>query len=126
MSHPKVQHAHEVVVTRRENRREAHPLLYKNEKVLEWITDHILGSVILFDLALLIPLLAIPAPDWIKFIVIIVSSNWIQLWALPALQRSQNRLQRRQEAKADVDHRALTHIAKKVDQIYVLVKGSAA
>lgn len=101
-------------------------MLYRNEKLLEWITDHILGSVILFDLALLIPLLTIPAPDWVKFVLIIVSSNWIQLWALPALQRSQNRLQRRQEAKADVDHKALTHVAKTVDEILAVVKGHAA
>ena len=124
--HPSVKHAHEAVVSRRENRREAHPFLYKNEKVLEWITDHILGSVLLFDFALLIPLFVIPAPEWVKFVLIIVSSNWIQLWALPALQRSQNRLQRRQEAKADVDHQALTHVANVCDEILMLLKGRAA
>ena len=57
-----------------------------------------------------VPLLAVPLPDWVKLLVAIVFSNWLQAWALPVLQISQN-------AKSTADHAALVHIATTVDEI---------
>ena len=88
-----------------------------NDGVLEWIANHILGSIVFFDMAIIIPLLAIPAPDYIKAIVIILSSNWIQLWALFALQHTQKKADQAREVKADADHEALTHIANQLDKL---------
>lgn len=88
-----------------------------NDIVLEWIANNILGSIIFFDIAIIVPLLAIPAPDYIKAIVIILSSNWIQLWALFALQHTQKKADEAREVKADVDHEALTHIANQLDKL---------
>ena len=92
-------------------------LIQINDKVLEWIADHILGSIICFDLALIIPLLAIPAPDYIKAIVIILSSNWVQLWALFALQHTQKKADMKSDAKSDTDYLALTHLANQIDKL---------
>ena len=89
-----------------------------NDRGIDWLTDHILASQVMFDVAFILPLLVLPMPDWTKLILAVISSNWIQWWALPALQRSQNKTQVRQNAKAEVDHRALTHIANEVDKIY--------
>ncbi len=88
-----------------------------NDAVLEWIANNVLGSVLFFDLAIIVPLLAIPAPDYIKAIVIILSSNWIQLWALFALQHTQKKSDEAHEVKADVDHESLTHIANQLDKL---------
>ena len=88
-----------------------------NDSLLEWISDHILGSILCFDFAIIIPLLAIQAPDYVKAIVIILSSNWIQLWALFALQHTQKKADGAREAKADVDHQSMTHIANQLDKL---------
>ncbi|SPF51235.1 conserved hypothetical protein [Candidatus Desulfosporosinus infrequens] len=86
-----------------------------NDHLIDWLTDHILASRIMFNLAFILPLMVLPLPDWTKVLLAVISSNWIQWWALPALQRSQNKAQARQDAKADVDHKALTHIAHTLD-----------
>ncbi len=100
-----------------EYRKERSRIVRWNDAVLEWIANNILGSIIFFDLAIIVPLLAIPAPDYIKAIVIILSSNWIQLWALFALQHTQKKADKAREVKADVDHEALTHIANQLDKL---------
>jgi len=94
-----------------------------NERLLAWLTDHILASVITFDVALVVPLAAIPAPGPVKLTVGVVSGSWFQLWALPALQRTQQAAERQRAAKADVDHQALTHIATVVDEIHAALTG---
>ena len=88
-----------------------------NDAVLEWIANHILGSILFFDVAIIVPLLALPAPDYIKAILIILSCNWVQLWALFALQQTQRKGDEAREAKADSDHEALTHIANQLDKL---------
>ncbi|HSX48207.1 MAG TPA: hypothetical protein VLF41_01740 [Candidatus Nanoarchaeia archaeon] len=112
-SHPKVRHPKEVL---KEKRAQESPLLRLNDSVLEWITSHILASVIFFDLALIVPLLAIPAPEGFKITLGVISGSWIQLWALPALQRSQNKTQAQNDAKAEVDHQTLTYISNLQDE----------
>lgn len=94
-----------------------HPLVELNDKVLSWLADHVLASILMFDIALILPLLAIPMSDSFKITLGVISGSWIQWWALPALQRSQVRADRLRQAKVDADHEALTHIATTVDTI---------
>ena len=111
---PHVKHPYSILKQCRDERSK---LIIWNDNLLEWIANHVLGSIIFFDMAIIIPLLAIPAPDYIKAIVIILSSNWIQLWALFALQHTQKKADEVRQVKADADHEALTHIANQLDKI---------
>ena len=56
-----------------------------HDKFLGWITEHVLASVVMFDAALIVPLLALPASNSVKLTLGVISGNWIQWWALPAL-----------------------------------------
>jgi hypothetical protein len=97
---------------------EQNKLVKFNDVALEWIANHVLGSILLFDIALVVPLLSLEAPAWVAAIVLILSSTWIQLWALPALQRTQVKGDVLRQTKADTDHEALTHIANQIDEIH--------
>jgi hypothetical protein len=113
--HAKVRHPSDVIKKNKE--KENRGKLYKiNDDILEWVTNHVLASVVLFDIALIVPLLAIPAPNSIKITLGVISGSWIQLWALPALQRSQNSIQAQNDAKAEVDHETLTYLANLQDE----------
>ncbi len=122
-NHAHVRHPKEVVQEAKDRRRREHKLLYYNGLVLEWITNHVLASVILFDIALIVPLLTLNAPDTVKITLGVISGSWIQWWALPALQRSQNKTQGQNEAKAQVDHETLTYLAKLQDEQMTELKG---
>src|SRR5437016_12314459 len=111
-NHAHVRHPKEVVQEAKDRRRREHKLLYYNDLVLEWITNHVLASVILFDIALIVPLLTLNAPDTVKITLGVISGSWIQWWVLPALQRSQNRTQAENDAKAQVNHETPTYLAK--------------
>ncbi len=113
-SHPKVIHPNFVI---NECKKGQNKLTQINDVMLEWIANHILGSILFFDVALIIPLLALKAPSWVAAIVLILSSTWIQLWALPALQRTQVKGDILRQVKADTDHEALTHLANQIDKI---------
>jgi Co/Zn/Cd efflux system component len=76
-----------------------------------------LGSMALFWVAFLVPLITLPAPDTVKLIVSIIFSSWFQAWALPVLQRAANAAEQQRAAKADADHLALTSLHHKVDQL---------
>jgi hypothetical protein len=106
--HAHVRRPKELIQEAKNRRRRDNRLLYYNDIVLEWITNHVLASVILFDIALIVPLLTLNAPDTVKITLGVISGSWIQWWALPALQRSQNKTQAQNEAKAEVDHETLT------------------
>ena len=122
-NHAHVRHPKEVVQEAKDRRRREHKLLYYNDLVLEWITNHVLASVILFDIALIVPLLTLNAPDTVKITLGVISGSWIQWWALPALQRSQTKTQAQNEAKAQVDHETLTYLAKLQDEQMTQLKG---
>ena len=122
-NHAHVRHPKEVVQEAKDRRHREHQLLYYNDLVLEWITNHVLASVILFDIALIVPLLTLNAPDSVKITLGVISGSWIQWWALPALQRSQNKTQGQNEAKAQVDHETLTYLAKLQDEQMTELKG---
>lgn len=94
--------------------------------MLDWLSDHVLASMVMFDIALIVPLLVIPMSTDVKVTLGVISGSWIQWWALPALQRSQVKADRKREAKADADHEALTHIATTVDEILNRLEPSKA
>jgi predicted MFS family arabinose efflux permease len=114
------------------HRRVRHPLRFPpekrlalarhNDRILDWLADHVLASMLMFDIALIVPLIAIPLSDSVKITLGVISGSWIQWWALPALQRSQVKADCKREAKADADHEALTHIAITVDAILARVE----
>jgi len=120
-NHAHVRHPKEVIQDAKDRRRCQHRLLYYNDIVLEWITNHVLASVILFDIALIVPLLTLNAPDTVKITLGVISGSWIQWW--PALQRSQNKTQAQNEAKAQVDHETLTYLANLQDEQMTELKG---
>ena len=91
-------------------------LLRANDAVLAWITERVLGSVIAFDVALVVPLLLWNAPENVKLLLALFSGSWLQWWALHALQRYQGKTQAAVDAKAEVDHRTLTYLAKLQDE----------
>jgi hypothetical protein len=85
----------------------------------EWVTRHLtlaLGSVTGMWLAFVVPLVAFGIPPLLK-ILGLVSSYWVQLWALFVLQRTANRAEQARDAKADADHTALTHVAVTADAV---------
>jgi hypothetical protein len=92
-----------------------------NDRLLAWMSDHVLASRVMFDIALIVPLIALPLSTSVKVTLGVISGSWIQWWALPSLQRSANIADAKREAKADADHEALTHIAMVTDQIHELV-----
>ena len=84
-----------------------------------WVTRHLtlaLGSVAGMWLALVVPLIAFGVPPLLK-ILGLVSSYWVQLWALFVLQRSANVADIKRDTKADADHQALSHLAITADAI---------
>ncbi len=113
MKHQAVRHPNELLEEAKATQGKA---LRINDTVLQWITNHVLASVILFDIALIVPLLTITAPDSVKITLGVISGSWIQWWALPALQRSQNKTQAQNDAKAEVDHKTLTYLATLQDE----------
>src|SRR5260370_42391067 len=125
-NHAHVRHPKEIVQEAKDRRHREHKLLYYNDLVLEWITNHVLASVILFDIALIVPLLTLNAPDSVKITLGVISGSWIQWWALPALQRSQNKTQGQNEAKAQVEHETLTYLAKLQDEQMTELKAITA
>jgi hypothetical protein len=114
--HEKVRHPNEILEAAKAASMQNRKLYATNDKFLGWVTNNILASVFLFDIALIIPLLAIPASNTVKITLGVISGSWIQWWALPALQRSQNKIQAQNDAKADTDHETLTYMAGRQDE----------
>lgn len=85
------------------------------------VASNALGSMALFWVTFLIPLLTIPASDATKLIVSIVFSSWFQAWALPVLQNAANRADAQRQVKADADHIALTYLATQLDVLVATV-----
>ena len=115
-NHTHVKNPKELIQEAKNRRRHDNKFLYYNDIVLEWITNHVLASVIFFDIALILPLLTLNASDGVKITLGVISASWIQWWALPALQRSQNKSQAQNDAKAEVDHQTLTYLAELQDE----------
>ncbi len=112
MSHPEIPHRDD-----RLGERELHWAAAWNDRLLTWLTQHVLASMLMFDAALVLPLLALPMSTGTKVTLGVISGSWIQWWALPALQRSQNQADVKRDAKADADHQALTYMARRLDAV---------
>lgn len=110
-THPQVPHPRDFL--KADERR----LAAWNARLASWVAEHVLASLVMFDAALVMPLLALPMSTGVKVTLGVVSGSWVQWWALPALQRSQMEADRKRDAKADADHQALSHIASAVDDI---------
>lgn len=55
--------------------------------------------------------------DQYPFSFLLFLSNLIQLWALPVLGNTANRADTKRGLKADADHKALTYLAQRLDQV---------
>jgi hypothetical protein len=77
-NHRHVKNPKELIQEAKNRRRHDNRLLYYNDIVLEWITNHLLASVIFFDVALIVPLLTLNASDTVKISLGVISSSWIQ------------------------------------------------
>src|SRR5260370_15932464 len=124
-NHTHVKNPKELIQEAKNRRRHDNRFLFYNDIVLEWITNHLLASVVFFDIALVVPLLTLNASDTVKITVGVISSGWIQCWALPALQRSQDKTKAKNTAKAEVDHQTLTFLAKLQDEQMTELKSIA-
>lgn len=110
--HFKVVHPSELLPAKSDN-----VFIRINSAVLDFFANRVLASMIMFDIALIIPLLVIPMPVSVKITLGVISGSWIQWWALHAIQRTNMKAEAQRQAKADADHQALTHIANTVDEI---------
>jgi Co/Zn/Cd efflux system component len=109
-THPHVPHPRLLLVTQRSR-------LARFSAAVGGVASTVLGSMALFWVTFLVPLLTVPAPDSVKLLVSIVFSSWFQAWALPILQHAANQAELQRAAKADADHIALTSLHHKVDQL---------
>lgn len=88
------------------------------DAMLLWVTNEVLATRWFFIASLILPLLSLlPGMDLVYRITLILSGNWIQLWALPALQRSQNTIQAKQDAKAEADHQSIAYLVQLLERI---------
>ena len=113
-SHPHVRHPADILT---EAARDRAAVVRWNDSALTWLAEHVLASMVMFDVALILPLMVLPMSDSVKLVLGVFSGSWIQWWALPALQRQAIKADAARAAKADADHESLGHIATVVDQI---------
>jgi hypothetical protein len=74
--HAHVKHPKELIQEAKNLRRGDNRILRYNDIVLEWITNHVLASVIFFDIALILPLLTVNASDGVKITLGVISASW--------------------------------------------------
>jgi Co/Zn/Cd efflux system component len=115
VTHPAVQHPRELLDAER-------AAVGRFNTVVSAVASSALGSMALFWVTFLVPLLTLPLPDGVKLIVSIVFSSWFQAWALPVLQHAANAADAKRDAKADVDHAAQVHIATVTDDTNRIVR----
>jgi hypothetical protein len=97
------------------------------KRVNDWAIDHLaiaLGSSFGVWLAFVVPLMAFEIPILLKLLGL-VSSYWVQLWALFVLQNAAKKSAVADKAKADADHMAQTHMALKTDDTNDIVRAIA-
>lgn len=118
MTHPAVRHPRDLLGAERVT-------ASRFNAAVSRAASSVLGSITLFWVTFLVPLLTLPASDGVKLVVSIVFSSWFQAWALPVLQRAANQADAKRDAKADVDHTAQVHIATTGDDTNRLVRSLA-
>ena len=72
--------------------------------------------MILFDIALIVPLLTLKAPDTIKITLGVISGSWIPVVGIAGTPTQSEKRQALYQAKAEVDHETLTYLAKLQDE----------
>lgn len=127
MSHEKVKHPRELLEKNKQPSKFSNLMVVKHAEILGsvgfiyvcYFLDFILFCVLCqqtyTDLTGKITFAIIEA--LITLWVVYIAQTYVQFVALPILQNYQNRQSAAGEAKADVDHVALTHIATVVDKI---------
>jgi hypothetical protein len=119
-TNPHVKHVNELI-----EKKMKYWILEGIDKFLDVMGEIALPSIPHTLIALIVPLILVPyvlfSPnsDFTKIAVILLTlfaQSWIQWWSLPSLQRLQVKADAKRDAKADVDHEALTHIANQVDK----------
>ena len=98
-----------------------HPqTLYHVRGFNDWFSDHfaaLFGSMVMFWIFFIYGIVSILAPKEHQTTLLLISSGSVQLWALPLLSVQANKADQARQRKADVDHKALTHIAIVVDAL---------
>jgi hypothetical protein len=87
-----------------------------NDKLCAWLAHHLLASKLMFDIALFLPVVTVG--NAALAMKVLIFSNWIQWWALPALQRTANEITARQDAQADANHETMMKIHAMVKDIH--------
>ena len=93
-----------------------------NSRFAEWTTRRVLASLWMFNIALVLPLFGIGNTTVELWLLVV--SNWIQWWALPVLQRSQNKIQNMQLAMAKMEHRNVLYLMDMIEQVEREIPGS--
>jgi hypothetical protein len=106
VTHPKVPHPRRFLDAER-----------KWNDVAANMVARIFGSPWCIWVFLIVPLVILLAPQQWQGAVFYLASGWVQLFALPLLTYVGNKARAADSVKADVDHEALTHIAKTVDAL---------
>lgn len=117
-AHPHVRHPREILQSR-------HAGKGPFNKFQDWAAGHLalfFGSMLTVELFLIYPLVTLLFPQNVQTVVFFISAGWIQLWALPLLNYTQNKVQESQEAKQEVDHETLTYVATLEDQVKDLIQ----
>jgi hypothetical protein len=89
-----------------------------------WLADNLVkvfGAIWTVWICMTVLLAVLLFPKGVQSVVFYLSSGWIQLWALPLINYTQNKADALRSAKADVDHQALTHMATALDEATALV-----
>lgn len=118
MTHPAVRHPRDLLAAERAT----------IGRVNDWFAQHlalVFGSVWTIWTFIVVPLVALLMPDGVQKVIFFLASGWVQLFALPLFVYVSNRVNAKQDAKADVDHAAQVHIATTIDHADLMVTALA-
>lgn len=126
-SHPKVIHPDQLIKDEKKCKHWLITLIDNFFEVIgEKVMPHMIHRIIAFTLPLIVALLVIyfyyinVVSATVTVLVLLLNlfaQSWIQWVGLPLIQHLQVKGDAKRDAKADVDHAALTHIANRVDEI---------
>lgn len=90
----------------------------------QWLADNLVkvfGAIWTVWICMTVLLAVLLFPKGVQSVVFYLSSGWVQLWALPLINYTQNKADALRTAKADADHQALTHVATTLDEAMALI-----
>lgn len=109
--HPHVPHPREYMTHHREGLGWLNAMLASRLAV-------VFGSVWTIWVFVVVPLVALLMPQGVQTVVFFLASAWVQLFALPLFVWVANTTGAKQDAKAEADHQALSHIATRIDMMF--------